>query len=76
MRRMLLLVPLLTLAACSRYEGPREVYQKNRRGDRADLPGYSIEEQERRGRERLTNISDDRAVGPKTYIDGPGGVGR
>jgi hypothetical protein len=73
---MLLLVPLMVLAACSRYEGPREVYQKNRAGDRADQRGYDIEEQKQRGRERYTYIEDDRAVGPKTYADRPGGVGR
>ncbi|MDB5307065.1 MAG: hypothetical protein JWO38_1267 [Gemmataceae bacterium] len=76
MRRMLLLLPLLGLAACSRYEGPREVYQKNRRGDRADLPGYTIDEQKQRARERNPLFEDDRELGPKTYIDRPGGVGR
>lgn len=76
MRRMLLLVPLFALAACARYDGPREVYQRNRAGDRPDVPGYTIEEQEKRGRARLSNISDAREIGPRTYADAPGGVGR
>lgn len=82
MRRMLLLLPLLALAACQRYEGPREVYQKNRAGDRADLrddkgrPVFSIEDQRKRARERLTTIEDDRRLYPDAYVDRPGGVGR
>lgn len=84
MRRTLLLLPLLLvgLSACARYEGPREVYQRNRAGDRPDLrddkgnPVYSIEEQQRRGRERLTYIEDDPSLYPKGFIDRPGGVGR
>lgn len=47
--------------------GPREVWQKNLRGgNRADAPGYTIEEQEARGRERYTIPSDARSVGPDT----------
>lgn len=76
MRRILLVLPLLGLAACSRYEGPREVYQKNRRGDRADLPGYTLDEQKQRGRERNTFIEDDPKLYPNGYVSRPGGVGR
>ena len=76
MRRVLLMLPVLALAACSRFEGPREVYQKNRSGDRADLPGYTISEQQQRGRERLTTIDDDARLAPKTGADRPGGIGR
>lgn len=78
MRRKLILLPLLlvSMSACARYEGPREVYEKNRAGDHADLPGYTIEEQKRRGRERLTYIEDDSRLYPKGYVDRPGGVGR
>ena len=81
-RRALLMIPILALAACARYEGPREVYQKNRAGDRADLrnnkgePVYSIGEQKQRGRERLTTIEDDARLYPNGYVDRPGGVGR
>jgi hypothetical protein len=35
--------------------------------DRADAPGYTIEEQERRGRERLTISEDSWNIGPKMY---------
>jgi len=76
MRRVLLMLPILCLAACQRYEGPREVYQKNRSGDRADLPGYSIAEQQKRGRERLTTIDDNPKLYPNGYVDRPGGIGR
>jgi hypothetical protein len=73
---------LLALTACSRYEGPREVYQKTRAGDRADLrdnkgdPVYTIGEQKQRGRERYTTIDDDTRLYPNGYADRPGGVGR
>ncbi|MFO0804553.1 MAG: hypothetical protein U0791_15685 [Gemmataceae bacterium] len=76
MRRVLLMLPILFLSACSRYEGPREVYQKNRSGDRADLPGYTLSEQKQRGRERYTTIDDDPRVYPNTGADRPGGLGR
>lgn len=76
MTRLLLLVPLIALASCTRYEGPREVYQKNRRGDRADAPGYTIEEQKARARERNTFIEDDRDRYPAAGVDRPGGIGR
>jgi hypothetical protein len=74
MRRILLLLAAagLTATGCTRYEGPLEV----RRKGRPDLPGYSIPEQERRARERLTTIEDDFRVGPRTYADRPDPVGR
>jgi len=81
MRRFVLL-GLLVLPACQRYEGPREVYRRNRSGDVADArdekgnPLYSIQEQERRGRSRLTTFENNPAIGPNTYDDRPGGVGR
>ena len=76
MTRLLTLGLILTAAGCTRYEGPLEVYEKNRRGDRADLPGYTIEEQKARARERLSTIEDDRERYPAGHIDRPGGVGR
>lgn len=76
MRRAILMLPVLLLCgACQRYEGPREVYQRNRAGDRADLPGYTLSEQKARGRERYTYIEDNTSL-PKAWVDGPGGVGR
>jgi hypothetical protein len=72
MRRIpLSLLGLLVLAGCTRYQGPLEV----RRKDRADAPGYSIPEQEQRGRERYTMPSDDYRIGPSTYMSSPDPVG-
>ena len=44
--------------------------------DRADDPRYSIEEQQRRGRERLALVEDSDGLTPKTYVDRPGVTGR
>ncbi len=76
MKRLLALLMFLAAAGCLRYEGPLEVYRKNRSGDRADLPGYTIEEQKDRGHERLTIIEDDRELFPDGGVNRPGGVGR
>lgn len=42
---------------------------------RPDLPGYSIEEQERVGRQLYGIPDDDPRVGPKTGIGRPGPIG-
>ena len=72
MRKMLLLVPLLALAGCTRYEGPLEVRKKAR----PDAAGYTIDEQQQRARERWNVVEDDRAIGPKGGIDRVGPIGR
>jgi hypothetical protein len=73
MRRLGLIVALaLTAAGCSRFAGPVAVRQTGR----ADAPGYTIDEQERRGRERYTILEDDIRIGPKTYSDRPTPIGR
>lgn len=73
MRRVLLLVPILASAVgCTRYAGPLAV----RNMGRADAPGYSIAEQQQRGRERLTITEDDPRIGPKAYIDRVSPTGR
>jgi len=72
MRKLLLLIPLLTLAGCTRYEGPMEVRKKNR----ADAPGYTIEEQQQRARERYSVVEDDRRIGPNGGIDRVSPIGR
>ena len=72
MRKMLLLVPLLALAGCTRYEGPLEVRKKSR----PDAAGYTIDEQKQRARERWNVVEDDRAVAPNTFIDRVGPIGR
>lgn len=76
MRRTLLLVPLLGLLSCTRYEGPLEVYRQNRASDRVADPAYTIEEQEKRGRSRLAFTPDDPRLLPPTQAAVPGGVGR
>jgi hypothetical protein len=76
MTRILPLALLLAAAGCTRYEGPVEVYNKYRRGDRPDLPGYTIEEQKARGKERLPLIDDDPTLYPAGGVDRPGGIGR
>jgi hypothetical protein len=65
-------VALISLAGCSRFSGPLET----RRMGRADAPGYNIDEQQQRGRERLAIPEDDFRIGPKTYIDRPSPIGR
>jgi hypothetical protein len=73
MRRYLVLVALfLSSVGCSRFAGPVAV----RNSGRADAPGFSLEEQERRGRERYTITEDDIRIGPKTYADRPSPTGR
>ncbi len=69
----LCLVGLLGAAVgCQRFRGPLEVRQLGR----PDVPGYTIDEQQRRGRERLTVIEDDFRIGPRTYADRPSPTGR
>jgi hypothetical protein len=73
MRRSLVILALsLAATGCTRFAGPIAVRQTGR----ADAPGYSLEEQERRGRERYTILEDDIRIGPKTYSDRPSPTGR
>ena len=72
MRRRLLLLGVLALAGCGRFSGPLESRQQGR----ADAPGYNIEEQKVRGRERLAIPEDDFRIGPKGFIDRPSPTGR
>jgi hypothetical protein len=89
MRRRLLLptaLALITLVlpACSRFAGPLEsnprntgrVDQRERGADGEFRPLYSIDEQQARGRERLSITEDDFRIGPKGYIDRPSPIGR
>ena len=76
-RRTSLLLLLFTmtltgLAGCNRFAGPLEV----RKMGRADAPGYSIEEQKTRGRERYNILEDDISIAPKAYADRPSPIGR
>ncbi|MFL5327801.1 MAG: hypothetical protein ACJ8C4_02715 [Gemmataceae bacterium] len=64
---------LVLLAAGCQSEKGSLFYRKP---DRPDDPMYSIEEQQRRGRERLSTIEDAGDLAPKAYIDRPGTLGR
>jgi hypothetical protein len=71
--KVVLAVPLFLIAlGCTRYAGPLAVRQMGR----ADAPGYTIPEQEQRGRERYTILEDDIRIGPKAYADRVSPTGR
>ena len=73
MRRYLILLTLfLSSVGCTRFAGPVAV----RHMGRADAPGYTIPQQEQRGRERYTILEDDIRIGPKAYADRPSPTGR
>jgi hypothetical protein len=72
MRRRMLILGVLVLAGCNRFSGPVETRQL----PRADAPGYDIEEQKKRGRERNSISEDDFRIGPKGYIDRVSPTGR
>lgn len=74
MTRTLLLLGLglMSLTGCRTIAGPFEARSK----PKPDLPGYTIEEQERRGRDKFATFEDDRRIGPPTYIDRPSPTGR
>lgn len=76
MRRTQILAALFLIAVssvgCNRFAGPVAVRQMGR----ADAPGYSIAQQEQRGRERYTILEDDIRIGPKAYADRPSPTGR
>jgi hypothetical protein len=71
-RTVVLAVLFLSSLGCTRYAGPIAVRQSGR----ADAPGYTIDEQQRRGRERYTILEDDPRIGPKTYSDRVSPTGR
>ncbi|MBM3982539.1 MAG: hypothetical protein FJ304_20160 [Planctomycetes bacterium] len=81
MRRYLLLVLALGALApvgCGRFAGPLESRQQGRVDpkDREGRPVYNLDEQQKRGRERLSISEDDFRIGPKGYIDRPSPIGR
>lgn len=71
MRRWMLL-SLLLLTGCQNTMGPLV----NRTRARPDDPYYSIDEQKRRGRDRLARPDDSFSVGPRTGIETYGPTGR
>ena len=72
MRRRMLVLGVIVLAGCNRFTGPVETRQM----PRADAAGYSIYEQQQRGRERNSVSEDDFRIGPKGYIDRVSPTGR
>jgi len=73
MRRHLVIGLLfLASAGCTRFAGPIAT----RHMGPADAPGYTIPQQEARGRERYTILEDDIRIGPKAYVDRPSPTGR
>jgi hypothetical protein len=66
------LLAALALTGCGSVQGPRAVRGKGP----ADAPGYTIEEQHQRGRDRYTMPIDDYRVGPSTQMGYPDPVGR
>ena len=71
-RKLILLALVLSSVGCTRFAGPVAVRQTGR----GDAPGYTIAEQEQRGRERYTILEDDIRIGPKAYADRPSPTGR
>jgi hypothetical protein len=63
---------IVTQIGCSSFSGPRQ----NRNKPRPDLPEYSIEEQQRRGRDKYAIPEDDFRVSPPTFIGRPSPTGR
>jgi hypothetical protein len=71
---MLAAVVLATaaLAGCKDFNGPRKAIAK----PKPDLPQYTIEEQQRRGRDKYTIPEDNYRIGPDLNIDRPSPTGR
>lgn len=69
--RRLFLVAALCLAGCQNVTGPFQ----SRTPTRVDDPLLTINEQQRRGRERLAIPEDRGALAPKLYIDRPDPLG-
>jgi hypothetical protein len=63
---------VLTLVGCRNVAGPLEARSK----PKPDAPGYTIEEQERRARDKYAIPEDDWRVSPSGFIDRPSPVGR
>lgn len=72
MRRILTAVLILASVGC-RSDRSGLMYPKS---GRPDDPMFSIEEQQRRGRERIATIEDGNSLSPKAYVDRPSPTGR
>jgi hypothetical protein len=67
--RKLILVGVLMLTGCQGIVGPFQV----RKPERVDDPQYTIDEQQRRGRDRLAIPAQD--VGPQSGVELPPNYG-
>jgi hypothetical protein len=72
MRRIAILLVLTALAGCKGVTGP---FDSRRPRDRPDDPLFTIEEQKRRGAERLSIPEDNPRVTPDAYISRPSPTG-
>lgn len=73
LRRMcIVLVMACGVAGCRNIEGPCAAWHK----PRADLPGLTIEEQQRRARDKYAIPEDDFRTGPNMELDRSGPTGR
>ena len=70
--RRLLLVGILLLAGCQNLVGPF----RGRAPERVDDPLLTINEQQRRGRDRLALPVESPTVGPRTEVQPQGANGR
>jgi hypothetical protein len=66
--RRLLCLGILLVAGCQ-LVGPRE---RRNLTDRVDDPRLTLEEQQRRARDRLALPDQTPALGPRTYMEYPG----
>lgn len=63
--RFLILALLIVSPGCRNFAGPCAARDK----PRPDAPGLTIDEQQRRARDKYTVPSDDFRIGPATGID-------
>jgi hypothetical protein len=68
MRRAAIVLILSVLAGCKSVSGP---FSPQRQRDRPDDPLFTIEEQKRRGAERLAIPEDDRNISPPGLFSRP-----
>lgn len=71
-RLLLLLIAATAGTGCKNVAGPFEARNK----PKPDAPGYSVEEQQRRSRDKYATFEDDRRVAPPAFADRPSPIGR
>jgi hypothetical protein len=72
-RLIFVIVMATTISGCrNNFDGPRAARDK----PRPDQPQYTIDEQQRRARDKYALFDDDHRVGPSVGIGGPSPTGR